>query len=79
LREFADERKRWGYRQLHYLLRREGFQINHKRTERLYREENLMLQGQKKQEEGFREPSCPANARAEEPVLGDGFRGRQSV
>jgi len=43
LRELADERKRWGYRRLHYLLRREGFQINHKRTERLYREENLML------------------------------------
>jgi putative transposase len=43
LRELADERKRWGYRRLHYLLRREGFLINHKRTERLYREENLML------------------------------------
>ena len=43
LKEMADERKRWGYRRLHYLLRREGFQINHKRTERLYREENLML------------------------------------
>ena len=43
LRELADERKRWGYRRLHYLLLREGFTINHKRTERLYREENLML------------------------------------
>lgn len=43
LRELADERKRWGYRRLHYLLRREGFLINHKRTERLYREENLMI------------------------------------
>lgn len=43
LRALADERKRWGYRRLHYLLRREGFLINHKRTERLYRQENLML------------------------------------
>jgi len=43
LRELANERKRWGYRRLHYLLRREGILINHKRTERLYREENLML------------------------------------
>jgi putative transposase len=43
LRELADERKRWGYRRLHYLLRREGILINHKRTERLYREEHLML------------------------------------
>lgn len=36
LRELADERKRWFYRRLHYLLRREGFLISHKRTERLY-------------------------------------------
>jgi putative transposase len=43
LRELADERNRWGYRRLHYLLRREGTLINHKRTERLYREEQLML------------------------------------
>jgi hypothetical protein len=35
LRELADERKRWGYRRLYYLLRREGYLINHKRTERL--------------------------------------------
>ena len=27
LRELGDERKRWGYRRLHYLLRREGFLI----------------------------------------------------
>jgi len=43
LYELADERKRWGYRRLHYLLRREGFKINHKRPRRLYREIYLML------------------------------------
>jgi putative transposase len=43
LRELADEQKRWGYQRLHYLLRREGILINHRRTERLYREEHLMI------------------------------------
>jgi putative transposase len=43
LRDLADERRRWGYRRLHNRLRREGFEINHKKTERLYREEGLML------------------------------------
>jgi putative transposase len=43
LREIAEERTRWGYRRLHYLLRREGFLIYHKRTERLYGEEGLMV------------------------------------
>jgi putative transposase len=28
LRELADERKRWGYRRLHVLLEREGWQLN---------------------------------------------------
>lgn len=43
LRAHAAQRPRWGYRFLHVLLRREGFQINHKRTYRLYREERLGL------------------------------------
>ena len=43
LRELAEERKRFGSPRLHILLRREGLVINHKRTERLYREEGLAL------------------------------------
>ena len=43
LREPADERKRFGSPRLHIMLRREGLVINHKRTERLYREEGLAL------------------------------------
>ena len=37
----AHERRRFGYRRLHVLLRREGFKVNHKRLFRLYREERL--------------------------------------
>lgn len=43
LRELAAERPRFGYRRLHALLRREGVIVNHKRIERLYREEDLAV------------------------------------
>jgi putative transposase len=34
--ELAQERRRFGYRRLHALLRREGIEANHKRVHRLY-------------------------------------------
>ena len=43
LRELATERRRFGYRRLHVLLRQEGYVVNHKRTQRLYREEGLSV------------------------------------
>jgi putative transposase len=43
LRELAAVRPRFGYRRLHVLLRREGVIVNHKRIERLYREEGLAV------------------------------------
>lgn len=43
LRELAEEKRRWGYPLLYQMLRREGFKVNHKRVERLYREEGLSL------------------------------------
>src|SRR6478672_1308313 len=43
LRELASGRVRYGYERLHTLLRREGWQINHKRVYRLYHEEGLSL------------------------------------
>ena len=39
----AESRVRYGYRRLHVLLQREGWQINHKRTYRLYNEEGLSI------------------------------------
>ncbi len=41
LRELANQRRRFGYRRLHILLRREGVMINRKKTQRLYKEEGL--------------------------------------
>lgn len=43
LRELAEERRRFGSPRLHVLLQREGWMINHKRVERVYREEGLSL------------------------------------
>lgn len=43
MKELAEQRRRFGCRRLHVLLRREGLVNNHKRTERIYREEKLAL------------------------------------
>ena len=37
--ELAQQRRRFGYRRLHILLRRDDITINRKKTQRLYREE----------------------------------------
>ena len=43
LRDLAAVHVRYGSPRLHVLLRREGWKINHKRVERLYREEGLSM------------------------------------
>jgi putative transposase len=43
LRALAAERRRFGYRRLHILIRREGYVVNRKKTQRLYREEGLSV------------------------------------
>jgi putative transposase len=43
VRELALVRRRFGYRRLHALLRREGWEVNHKRVYRLYVEEQLWV------------------------------------
>lgn len=48
LKELAASRPRFGCRRLHVLLRREGWQINHKVTYWLYYEENLQIRTRKR-------------------------------
>ncbi len=43
IRDLAYARVSYGYRRLHVLLQREGWQINHKRVYRLYKQEGLMM------------------------------------
>src|SRR5262245_26172026 len=58
LRALAHERRRFGYRRLHVLLRREGLIVIHKRLFRLYREGRLMVRrrGGRKRALGTRAP-----------------------
>jgi putative transposase len=48
LKTLAAARPRWGQERLHVLLRRQGHPVNHKRTERLYRELGLSLRLRKR-------------------------------
>jgi putative transposase len=48
LKELAEQRHRFGCPRLHVMLKREGVVINHKRTERIYREEGLSLRLKKR-------------------------------
>jgi putative transposase len=58
LKALAEQRRRFGYRRLHVLLRREGHLVNRKRVERLYREERLTVRrrGGRKRAMGTRRP-----------------------
>nr|ADI18735.1 transposase and inactivated derivatives [uncultured Rhizobiales bacterium HF4000_32B18] len=58
LKALANERRRFGYRRLHILLRREGIEVNHKKLFRLYREERLTVRrrGGRKRAIGTRAP-----------------------
>ncbi len=62
LRELAQQRRRFGYRRLHILLRREGVVINRKKTQRLYREEKLAVRCRRNRRRAI-------GARAPAPVL----------
>jgi putative transposase len=48
IRELAEQKRRYGYRRFHVLLRREGFRANQKRTYRLYREAGLAVKRRKR-------------------------------
>lgn len=41
MKELAYKHKRYGSPRLHVLLKKEGMAVNHKKTERIYREDGL--------------------------------------
>lgn len=68
IRDLAAARPRWGYRMIHTLLQREGWAVNRKRVQRLYREEGLAVRrrGKKRRSQvprPVREPLGRPNAR----------------
>ena len=58
MKEVADERRRFGYRRVHLMLERQGWNVNQKKIRRLYREEKLQVQrrGGRKRALGTRRP-----------------------
>ena len=54
----ATERRRFGYRRVHVMLERQGWQVNQKKLRRLYREEKLQVRkrGGRKRALGTRRP-----------------------
>jgi putative transposase len=66
----ASERRRFGYRRLHMLLKREGVEVNWKKLYRIYKEERLTVRkrGGRKRALGTRAPMAipqdPTNAGA---------------
>jgi putative transposase len=48
MRSIAERWRRFGYRRIHVILKREGVKVNHKRVYRLYKEEQLSLRAKKR-------------------------------
>ncbi len=68
LREISRERPRWGYRRAHARLVEEGWALNRKRCQRLWREEGLRVPARRRKRRRLGESTVPgARLRAERP------------
>ena len=68
LRKFSKDRPRWGYRRAHHHLREQGWEMNRKRVQRIWREEGLRVPQLKRKRRRLGESTVPAERlRAERP------------
>jgi putative transposase len=68
LRRISRRRPRWGYRRAHRLLLDEGWELNRKRTQRLWREEGLRVPQRRRKRQRLGTSTVPAERlRAEAP------------
>ena len=68
LRRISRERPRWGYRRVHQLLLEAGWELNIKRTRRVWREEGLRVPRKRRKRQRLGESTVPAQRlRAERP------------
>jgi putative transposase len=58
IKRVSRERSRFGYRRIHVMVAREGFEVNHKKLRRIYTEEKLQVRrrGGRKRALGTRKP-----------------------
>jgi len=66
LRKFSEDRPRWGYRRAHAQLVEEGWSINRKRVQRLWREEGLRVPARRRKRQRLGESTIPAKRLAAE-------------
>jgi len=66
LRKVSRDRPRWGYRRAHALLLEEGWCLNRKRTQRLWREEGLRVPQRRRKRQRLGESTVPADRLAAE-------------
>jgi len=68
MRQFSEDRPRWGYRRAHHHLREQGWEISRKRVQRLWREEGLRVPQRKRKRRRVGDSTVPAERlRAERP------------
>ncbi len=68
LRKISEQRPRWGYRRAHGHLLTEGFSLNRKRVQRLWREEGLRVPAKAKKRRRLGESTAaPGRLKAEYP------------
>jgi transposase InsO family protein len=68
LREISAKWPRWGFRRAHATLRQEGWKVNHKRVQRLWRDEGLRVPQQSPKRRRLGQSTVPADRlRAERP------------
>lgn len=67
LREISELKKRWGYRRAHARLLEEGWDVNKKRVQRLWREEGLRVPRRKRKRARLGDNAGGKELRAEHP------------
>ncbi len=67
LRKVSRERPRWGYRRAHATLLAEGWDLNRKRIQRLWREEGLRVPQRRRKRQRLGESTVAARLVAERP------------
>jgi putative transposase len=67
LREISKDKKRWGYRRAHARLLEEGWSVNKKRVQRLWREEGLRVPRRKRKRARLGDNRDGRELRAERP------------
>lgn len=67
LREISEAKPRWGYRRAHARLLQEGWEVNRKRVQRLWREEGLRVPRRKAKRARVGDNADGKRLRAERP------------